>query len=101
MKALEFRLQRETLFLRDLAKQDKPRPELGSASLLSARLYACTEVQSPLFRCLPAAAYESCFRELLLLREIVFTTNARCRTSLHCKQRDDGYRRHQSVRSVD
>src|SRR3981081_2925659 len=100
-KALEFHLQRETLSLRDLAKQYKARPELGSVSLLSARLYVCPEEQSPFFQRLPAAAYESCFRELLFLRETLFTTNARCRTSLYCKQRDDGYRRHRSVRSVD
>ena len=97
MKALEFRLQREILFLRDLARQYKARPELDSVSLLSGRLHACTEVQSPLFQCLPAVACESCFRELLLPWETVFATNARCRTSLHRKQRDNGYRRHRSV----
>src|SRR5258708_15351647 len=92
-KAMEFRLQRETLFLRDLARQFKARPELDSVSLLSARLCACTEVPSPLFQCLPAVACESYFRELLFLRETAFATNARCRTSLRRKQRHVSYRR--------
>src|SRR5216684_3562675 len=92
-KALEYRLQRETLFLRDLARQYKARQELDSVSLLSGRLYACTEGQSPLFPCLPAVAYESCFREQSLLPMTAFATNGRCRTSLHHKQRDVSYRR--------
>src|SRR3981189_1931566 len=96
-KALEFRLQRETLFLRDLARQYKARPELDSVSLLSGRLHACTEVQSPLFQCLPAVACETCFRELLLPRESVFATDELWRTSRHRNQRDHGYRRHRSV----
>src|ERR1700716_4189383 len=96
-KALEFRLQRETLFLRDLARQYKARPELDSVSLLSGRLYACTEVQSPLFQCVPVVACEWCFRELLLLRKTAFAMNARCMTSLHHKLRDVNYRRHRGV----
>src|SRR5260370_14774457 len=100
-KALECRLQRETLFLRDLARQYDARQDLDSVSLLSGRLYACTEGPSPLFRCLPAVAYESCFREPLLLRMTAFATNGRCRTSLHRKQRDVSYRRHRSVQGVD
>src|ERR1700682_5857196 len=84
-KALEYHLQRETLFLRDLGRQYKARPELDSVSLLSGRLYACTEAQFPLFQCLQAVACESCFRELLLPQKPAFATNARCRTSLHRK----------------